>query len=128
MHLIPTLQRSLYCLAAVFAESLKARYKLENEDVVGAAPTGDAPTTSEWSTILLPTKVPLILEVLQYLYTPKNCNPHQIFSGKKKFSWAPLESVLVVFLYILQYKFIKFSPVWLAFLLDWDNKHSKHKK
>ena len=35
---------------------------MENEDVVGAAPTGDAPTTSEWSTILLPTKVQLILE------------------------------------------------------------------
>ena len=31
----------------------------------GAAPTGDASTTSEWSTILLPTKVQLILEVLQ---------------------------------------------------------------
>ena len=29
--------------------------------VVGAAPTGDAPTTSEWSAILLPTKVWLIL-------------------------------------------------------------------
>ena len=25
---------------------------LENEDVVGAAPTNDAPTTSEWSTII----------------------------------------------------------------------------
>ena len=24
---------------------------VENEDVIGAAPTGDAPTTSEWSTI-----------------------------------------------------------------------------
>ena len=33
---------------------------VENEDVVGAAPTGDAPTTSELSTILLPTKVRLI--------------------------------------------------------------------
>ena len=31
--------------------------------MVGAAPTGDAPTTSEWSTILLPTKMQLILEV-----------------------------------------------------------------
>ena len=28
---------------------------LEDEDLVGAAPTGDAPTASEWSTILLPT-------------------------------------------------------------------------
>ena len=38
---------------------------VENEDVVGAAPTGNAPTTSELSTILLPTKVRLILEVLR---------------------------------------------------------------
>ena len=35
--------------------------------VNGAAPTGDAPTTAEWSTILLPTKVPLILEVWRYI-------------------------------------------------------------
>ena len=35
------------------------------EDVVGAAPTGDAPTTSEWSTILLHYKVRLLLEVLR---------------------------------------------------------------
>ena len=35
---------------------------MENEDVVGAAPTGDAPTISEWSTIALATKVCLILE------------------------------------------------------------------
>ena len=33
---------------AFFAESLEARCQVENEDVVGAAPTGDAPTTSEW--------------------------------------------------------------------------------
>ena len=30
---------------------LKPGVEVENEDVVGAAPTGDAPTTSEWSTI-----------------------------------------------------------------------------
>ena len=42
----------------------------ENEDVVGAALTGDAPTASEWSTSLLPTKVWLISEVdgRQYHY------------------------------------------------------------
>ena len=50
----------------VFAQSIEARCSVENEDVVGAAPTGDAPTTSEWSTILLP-KVQLILEVWQYI-------------------------------------------------------------
>ena len=38
-------------------------------DVVGAAPTGDAATTSEWSTIPLPTKVCLILEVWRYATT-----------------------------------------------------------
>ena len=40
---------------------------MENEDVVGAAPIGDAPTTSEWSTILLPTIVHLILETWRYV-------------------------------------------------------------
>ena len=38
-------------------------YYVENEDVV----VGAAPTTSEWSTILLPTRVGLILEVLWYV-------------------------------------------------------------
>ena len=71
-HQIPTYKRFSYCLAAVFSESLEARCQVENEDVVGAAPTGDAPTTSEWSTILLPTKVRLILEVLwhTHIYAP----------------------------------------------------------
>ena len=50
----------------VVAQSIEARCLVENEDVVGAAPTGDAPTTSELSTILLPTKVRLNLEVLRY--------------------------------------------------------------
>ena len=55
-----TLKRFSYCLGAVFAESLEARCQVENEDVVGAAPTGDAPTTSEWSTILFPIEMRLI--------------------------------------------------------------------
>ena len=54
-------------LAVVFAQTIEASHKVENEDVVGAAPTGDAPSTSEWSTILLPTKVRLILEVWRYI-------------------------------------------------------------
>ena len=44
---------------------MEVRCQVQDEDVVGAAPTGDAPTTSELSTILLPTKVRLILEVLR---------------------------------------------------------------
>ena len=43
--------------------SIEARFEVKYKDVVGAAPTGDASTTSGWSTILLPTKVRLILEV-----------------------------------------------------------------
>ena len=66
-----TLKIFSYCLAAVFAESLEARCQVENEDVVGAAPTRDASTTSERSTILLPTKVRLILEILRYMHMIK---------------------------------------------------------
>ena len=51
------------------AQSIAARCWVENEDVVGAAPTGIAPTTYEWSTIGLPVKVQLILEVCQYTGT-----------------------------------------------------------
>ena len=36
--------------------------------MVGATPTGDAPTTSEWWTISLPTKERLILEIWWYAY------------------------------------------------------------
>ena len=43
------------CLAIVFAQSIEVRCQVENEDVVGTAPTGDSPNTSEWSTISLPT-------------------------------------------------------------------------
>ena len=62
VHQIPKLNCFLSRLSIVLAQSIDARCKLENEDVVGAAPTGDAPTTFEWSTVLLPTKVWLILE------------------------------------------------------------------
>ena len=67
MHQITKLQYSSPRLAVVFAQSNEARCQVENEDVVGAAPTGDAPTTSEWLTILLPTKVRLILETWRYV-------------------------------------------------------------
>ena len=40
-----------------------ARCYVDNEDVFWAAPTGDAPTTSELSTVILPTNIRLILEV-----------------------------------------------------------------
>ena len=49
-------------LSLQFSSHNILKCSVENEDVVGAAPTGDAPTTSEWSTIPLPTQVCLILE------------------------------------------------------------------
>ena len=60
----------MFPLAVAFAQSIEAMCSVENEDVVGAAPTGPAPTTSELSTILLPTKVRLILEVYGSLGHP----------------------------------------------------------
>ena len=50
-------------LPVVFSQSVEFSCLVENEDVGGAAPTGDAPTTFELSTILLPTKVRFILDV-----------------------------------------------------------------
>ena len=43
-------------------------FKTEDEDVVGAAPTGVAPTISEWPTILLPTTLRFVSEVRRYVY------------------------------------------------------------
>ena len=42
-------------LSVVFAQSIEAKCYVDNDDAVGAAPTDDAPTTSEWSAILLLT-------------------------------------------------------------------------
>ena len=67
MHQIPKHNWFSSRLAVVFAQSIEARCWVENEVVVGAAPTGDAPITSELWTILLPTKVHLILEVWRYV-------------------------------------------------------------
>ena len=62
-HQIRKFKRFSSCLAVVFAQYIESSYLKENEDVVGAVPTGDAPTTSEWATILVPTEVRLILEI-----------------------------------------------------------------
>ena len=42
--------------AFVFVQYIEAKSYVENEDVVGATPIGDAPTTSEWSKIQLIAK------------------------------------------------------------------------
>ena len=67
------------------------------KDVVGAAPTGDASTTSEWSPILLPTEVWLILEVWQYLIyldVMAANDPAMLGARLIEFSWiAPQEEL-----------------------------------
>ena len=68
MHQMSKLKWFSSRLAVVCAQSTEAKCSVDNEDVVGAVPTGDAPTTSELSTILLPTKVRLILETWRYLF------------------------------------------------------------
>ena len=73
---------------------LKPDAKWTNEDVVEATPTGDAPTTSEWSAILLPTKVPLIIEVWRYYnndaMTWKRIPHYWPFAwGIHRLSWIP---------------------------------------
>ena len=42
----PNLNRLSSCLPVVFVQYIEA--EVENEDVVGEAPTGDAPTTSDY--------------------------------------------------------------------------------
>ena len=66
MHLKPKYKWVWSRFAVASAQSIEPRGYVENEDVVRAAPIGDAPTTSKWSTITLPTEVQLILEVLRY--------------------------------------------------------------
>ena len=62
-HQIPKLECFWSCLAVVFAQNIEARCYVKNEDVVRGTLTGDAPTSSEWSKMLLPTMVQFILEV-----------------------------------------------------------------
>ena len=57
------LECALSRLAIVFAQSIDAMCYVENEDVAEAAPAGDAPITSEWSTSLFTSKVRLTWEV-----------------------------------------------------------------
>ena len=64
MHPVTKIKYFSSRLAIVFAQSCEARCQVENEDVVGAAPTGDAPTTSEWWTRLLPAKVSYISDLM----------------------------------------------------------------
>ena len=63
--LVKSQQINSQCEKDLYRKISNIRLKIPN--LIGAVPTDDAPTTSEWSTILLPTRVFLILEVLRYM-------------------------------------------------------------
>ena len=74
--------------------NIEARCSMEKEDVVGAAPTGAAPTTSEWSSILLPTKVRLILETWRYLKFQSN------LPGTNEWHWY-MDHIAIIIIWVL---------------------------
>ena len=54
-----------YCAVNLCTNTIKyIEYSLKYYNTY--SPTGDAPATSEWSTVLLPAKVSIILEVWRY--------------------------------------------------------------
>ena len=56
-----------YRLTVVFAQSIVAMCLVEHEDIVGAAVTGDTPTTSECSTIDCLLRCDLYLKLVAYI-------------------------------------------------------------
>ena len=54
-------------LAVVSTQFTEAKCLVENEYIVGAVPTGDTPTTAEWSSILFSTKLRIIFEIWRYV-------------------------------------------------------------
>ena len=83
--------------AVVFVQYIEVMCQVENEDVVGATPTGDAPTTSEWSTILLPTEVRLELEVWWYIQINSLWPSDAIWCQA---SWSTLAQVMACHLFV----------------------------
>ena len=75
------------------------------KSVVGAAQTGDAPTTSEWSPSLFPTKVRLILEVWQYsLHDYSVDTSHDYSAIDTKIAYASMNAGLTVSQALLTHK------------------------
>ena len=85
----PKLKCFLFHLAVVFAQSIEARGWVENY-VVGTALTGDALTTSEWATILLPIKVRLISDILRCHENLGTCQTFSISPNRNSIvGWNP---------------------------------------
>ena len=87
---------------------------LSNEDVVGAAPTSDAPNTSEWSKILLPTDICLILEFWWYYRLDKL---KQVLSKYSRLSmiWRSILYFILVLLWEL-------GEIWPELVIEHTSK------
>ena len=77
---IPKQKCSSSRLAVVFDQTIETRCSIVNEDAVVVEPTGDAPTASEWSTILLPTKVRLLLNGTHNLLITNKCRRNVVIT------------------------------------------------
>ena len=100
-HQIPKLKNFSSCLAVAFAQSIEARWSVEYDDVVGAAPTCDALITSWFSTFILPTKFPIILEFWRYWKVGYVCSV--AYPGLNTFCawccWGSIKYILVLFIF-----------------------------
>ena len=76
-----------------FTQSTEARCSVENEGVVGEAPTGAAPTTSEWSTIYCPLRCDLY-EMFGYIFPPPEITRHLFIAISLLFPLKCIEKCL----------------------------------
>ena len=91
-----------------FPNPLKPGVKWIMKMLFGAAPTGDAPGTSEWSTISLPTKLHLIFDALRYL----------VYCNQNFRCWKKIQETInyILVLDVTSYQKWLFIP-WGRFLL-----------
>ena len=83
-NISPTKTQNLFpvCLCPIHWSQV---FKGDNSDVVGATPTDDASTISEWSTISLSTKVRLMLWILRQLRN--NYNVRLFYNTQTTLNW-----------------------------------------
>ena len=110
-HQIPKLKCFSSRLAVVFAQYIEAKRWVQDEDVVGAAPTGT-------STIQLPTKVRLILETWRYLFFHRPVVQELLLENVPNIF---ISSVMKTYAELINYRYIIF--MWLSWYKNIDCVH-----
>ena len=103
---------SSYNLPNPLKPCVKSRMKM----VVGTAPTGDPPTTSEWSTMLLSTKVRLILEVWRYVFKTSRYIKGTCSSLDIQYTMEPTKSPAT-------HAVVYICEIWQISSLFWEERH-----